>query len=132
MTANAPLVAHERIAEPIELAKLNLDLTNPRFGDSGRKGWSQTEIVEHIVTTYGVDDVLSSIAVNGYFKAEPLIGRRPADGGVVTIAEGNRRLVDPIRRRQGETVQGSYRAIQKDLAGPRVQTNRPCAGDCVR
>lgn len=93
MTASAPLVAHERIAEPIELAKLNLDLTNPRFGDSGRKGWSQTEIVEHIVTTYGVDDVLSSIAVNGYFKAEPLIGRRPADGGAVTIAEGNRRLV---------------------------------------
>jgi len=93
MSAGAPAVANERIAEEIALDDLDLDITNPRFGDAGNGTWTQIEIVDHIVRTYGVDDVLSSMAVNGYFKAEPLVGRRRADGGRVVVAEGNRRLV---------------------------------------
>lgn len=83
----------DKIAEEIALSNLDLDITNPRFGDAGSAGWSQKEIVDHIVRTYGVDDVLSSISVNGYFKAEPLVGRRPAGADRIVVAEGNRRLV---------------------------------------
>ncbi len=39
-----------------------------------------------------MDDVLSSIAVNGYFMAEPLIGREQPKGDRLTVVEGNRRL----------------------------------------
>lgn len=81
-----------RIAEELELSRLELDVSNPRFGDAGNNHWTQTDIVDHIVRTYGVDDVLSSMAVNGYFKAEPLVGRRTKTNPSVTVVEGNRRL----------------------------------------
>ncbi|MBB2199613.1 hypothetical protein HLH44_19625 [Gluconacetobacter sp. 1c LMG 22058] len=73
-----------------QLSDLLLDNENPRFGVVGRKSVTQTEILDFIVDKFGVDDVLSSIAVNGYFKAEPLICRKRA--GSLTVAEGNRRL----------------------------------------
>jgi hypothetical protein len=43
------------------------------------------------VEKFGVEDVLSSIATNGYFEAEPLVCR-PAKEGTYVVAEGNRRL----------------------------------------
>jgi len=73
------------------LSALRLDSNNPRFGGQRFTLGAQQEILDHIVTTFGVGDVLSSLAVNGYFRAEPLVGRRQDDGSIV-IAEGNRRL----------------------------------------
>lgn len=84
-------VVKSQTAELIPLASLELDSVNPRFGGLGAQSASQTDILDRIVTTFGISDVISSLAVNGYFKAEPLVGRRGA-AGKVTIVEGNRRL----------------------------------------
>jgi hypothetical protein len=79
-----------RIAEPVALSRLRLDADNPRFGGTQAGLNDQTAVLDHIIASYGIDDVLSSLAVNGYFKAEPLVGRRSGDD--IVIIEGNRRL----------------------------------------
>lgn len=76
-------------AADFTLDQLLLDANNPRFGDP-RTFAEQVQVLDHIVSNYGVDDVLSSLAVNGYFQAEPLVGR--ISGQQVIIIEGNRRL----------------------------------------
>ena len=84
--------ASERKTERIPLKDLRLDDANPRFGGvSGNLG-NQPDVLDHIVKTFGVDDVISSLAINGYFEAEPLVGRRDDSEGPVIIVEGNRRL----------------------------------------
>lgn len=75
----------------ISLDKLMLDSKNPRFGiEKGGRG-NQGDILDFIVENFGVEDVISSLAYNGYFEAEPLIARREEDG-TFTVVEGNRRL----------------------------------------
>lgn len=73
------------------LENLLLDEKNPRFGLQERSA-SQEQILDHIVEKFGVDDVLSSLAVNGYFEAEPLVCREMQGSRKVTVVEGNRRL----------------------------------------
>lgn len=77
--------------ELLPLEQLRLDPLNPRFGGLGSAEAAQKEILDRIIATYGIGDVISSLAVNGYFRAEPLVGRRFEDGQI-TIVEGNRRL----------------------------------------
>lgn len=79
------------VLKHLELKQLRLDPANARFGSERGQRREQSDILDHIVTTFGVDDVLSSLSVNGYFDAEPLVGREEKDG-TVTIIEGNRRL----------------------------------------
>jgi hypothetical protein len=74
----------------LALDKLLLDESNPRFG--GVKTVGQAGILDHIVETFGVDDVLSSLAVNGYFEAEPLVCRKNKKSDSAVVVEGNRRL----------------------------------------
>ena len=74
-----------------ELSELLLDRDNPRFGDL-EKSSSQADILDHIVEKFGVDDVLSSLAVNGYFDAEPLVCKKNKGDDSYTVVEGNRRL----------------------------------------
>jgi hypothetical protein len=65
------------------------------------------------VRLFGIEDVLSSIAVNGYMTTEPLVGvELPGDGGVRVI-EGNRRLAallilanDPRAKNQERLLEG--------------------------
>ena len=75
----------------IFLKDLLLDEKNPRFGLQDR-GNSQAKILDLIVETFGVNDVLSSLAVNGYFSAEPLVCRKHPGSRQATVVEGNRRL----------------------------------------
>ena len=75
----------------IQLEDLLLDNTNPRFGLQDR-GASQEQLLDLIVEKFGVNDVLSSLAVNGYFDAEPLVCRRTPDSRKAVVVEGNRRL----------------------------------------
>ena len=88
----APEKLSDRPAKLIALANLDLDARNPRFGGLSSDDASQTEILDHIVENFGVGDVMSSLAVNGYFRAEPLVGRRIPDTDRYVIVEGNRRL----------------------------------------
>jgi hypothetical protein len=52
---------------------------------------SQADILDYIVQKFSVTDVISSLAVNGYFEAEPLV-LKEGPGGKYVVAEGNRRL----------------------------------------
>lgn len=82
----------DRPARTLPLSKLDLDPRNPRFGGLSSQNSSQTDVLNHIVESFGIADVLSSLAVNGYFRAEPLVGRRIPDSDRYVIVEGNRRL----------------------------------------
>lgn len=70
---------------------LLFDENNPRFGGIGSES-EQQEILDHIVKHFGVDDILSSLAVNGYFESEPLICQKSDEDGKFIVKEGNRRL----------------------------------------
>jgi len=74
------------------LEELQFDLSNPRYGTGAAKINTEREALDHIVATFGVDDVLSSIAVNGFFDSEPLVGIRLEKEKKIKILEGNRRL----------------------------------------
>lgn len=75
----------------IQLKDLLLDDTDPRFGFQDRAA-SQEQVLDLIVEKFGVNDVLSSLAVNGYFDAEPLVCRKTPDSRKAVVVEGNRRL----------------------------------------
>lgn len=75
------------------LRDLHPDVRNPRFGGrthaTGRE--AERETLSAIITTYGVRDVLASLATNEYFESEPLLCVRDGSGGLI-VREGNRRL----------------------------------------
>ena len=85
------LILEDRNRTYLPLSQLLLDHTNPRFGGLEKKTVDQADILDHIVDKFGVDDVISSLAVNGYFQAEPLVCQKSKDGKF-TVVEGNRRL----------------------------------------
>ena len=80
-----------RGVERIDLADLLLDVDNPRFGQQD-PGSNQAELLDHLAQKFGVDDVLSSLSVNGYFEAEPIVCRRCRNSSKLVVVEGNRRL----------------------------------------
>jgi hypothetical protein len=85
----------EKPSHPVNLCyveELQFDLRNPRYGAGAAKIATEREALDHIVETFGVDDVLSSIAVNGFFESEPLVGIQLENEKGIKILEGNRRL----------------------------------------
>lgn len=105
--------AGDRATVPLD--RLLLDGDNPRFGEGSGQS-SQADILDYIVQKFGVTDVISSLAVNGYFEAEPMVCRDLGDGDFV-VAEGNRRLAaclilagDPRASRQ-RSLAAQYRPI---------------------
>lgn len=91
MTKQDQVVGDGRQVTELELEHLLLDQENPRFGRQGASA-SQEQILDHIVEKFGVDDVLSSLAVNGYFEAEPMVCRKLSGSDNYIVVEGNRRL----------------------------------------
>ena len=75
----------------INIEDLELDVENPRFGEDSSSSDTQVDVLNNIVKNYGVTDVISSIAVNGYFSAEPMVVRKN-NNKQFTVMEGNRRL----------------------------------------
>ena len=93
--------------EFIELENLLLDANNPRFGGQST-GIDQVDILDRIVDQFGIADLLSSIAVNGFIPAEPLVCI-PSKPNKYKVVEGNRRLAsclilsnDPRARNHAE------------------------------
>ena len=80
----------DREVRRIDLQNLLLDKENPRFGRVAGSS-DQADILDAIVRL-DVKDVLSSLAVNGYFEAEPLVCRGRPNATQYVVAEGNRRL----------------------------------------
>ncbi|CAD7562659.1 Phage protein [Citrobacter europaeus] len=83
------LKSRQVIELPIEYLKL--DEKNPRFGEDFSGKATQIDVLNNIVKNYGVTDVLSSIAINGYFSAEPMVVKK-INEKEYTVMEGNRRL----------------------------------------
>lgn len=109
------------------LDKLHLDGGNARLGARAGQFSSEAEILDTIVDVFGVDDVLSSLAVNGYFEAEPMVGVRMDESANVRIAEGNRRLAaclilaaDKRARNQKKRTE-DYQALQQKHKRPPIK-----------
>lgn len=92
MAAPKPASVSNKPVKHIEIEKLQLDVRNPRFGESATGFPQQSDVVDWIVEQFGVDDVISSLAINDYFDAEPLIVERNNTTGAYIVKEGNRRL----------------------------------------
>lgn len=67
-TPHDPAAPFSRPISRLRLRNLLLDKKNPRFG-APHGTIEQGPLLDHIVGKFGVNDVLSSIAVNGYFDA---------------------------------------------------------------
>ncbi len=105
---------HSEKVQWLPLSDLLLDSTNPRLGKQLSLNAVQKELLDTIVDDFGVDDVISSIAVNGYFDAEPLVGVRDKKTSKILIKEGNRRLAaclilagDPREKNQSKRISDS-------------------------
>ncbi len=66
-------------------------MENPRYGKLANTVTTESEALDLIVSEFFVDDLLSSISVNGFFEGEPLIVKENKNIGY-TVIEGNRRL----------------------------------------
>ena len=108
------------------LSKLHLDGSNPRLGTQAGQIKNEVEILDTVVNVFGIDDVLSSLAVNGYFEAEPLVGVRIGHSDDIRIAEGNRRLAACLilagdeRARNQKKRTTEYQALQKRYKQPPI------------
>ncbi len=91
-SSTKPNAGPDRPVENFFLEELQFDLRNPRYGTGASRIHTERDALDHIVKMFGVNDVLSSIAVNGFFDSEPLVGIRLAGDSRVKIVEGNRRL----------------------------------------
>lgn len=106
----------------LSLDILDLDPKNPRFGNPANS-ITQPALVKSIVEDFGVDDVISSIAVNGYIEAEPLVVA-PAKEGRHVVVEGNRRLAAMLLLSGDERAKGydeyakKYKALHKKSEEP--------------
>ena len=116
-------------AHPVQfvaLKDLAFDLRNPRYGAKAGELPDEKAALNHIVATFGVQDVLSSLAVNGYFGTEPLVGLREAAGEKIKIVEGNRRLAACLiltgddRAKDQKTLQDRFSALHKEKGSPPV------------
>jgi hypothetical protein len=76
-------------ATKISVGFLTFDTTNPRY--SGEHLKKDTDIVAHLNETADLQELLQSIAANGYIDIEPLVVMQSAVGEYVVL-EGNRRL----------------------------------------
>lgn len=115
MVDEAPVLAGREVVRH-RLANLLLDADNPRFGLQ-EAGSGQAELLDHIVQKFGVDDVLSSLSVNGYFDAEPIVCRRRKRSSKIVVVEGNRRLAACLILTQDE--RAANQTIRSERYGER-------------
>jgi ParB-like chromosome segregation protein Spo0J len=88
------------IKKPLELNEptmispdqLRLDSQNPRLILSSRKTPSEDAIIQQLHLEDELDELLSSIAANGYLDFEPLVVLDEDPEAPYTVLEGNRRL----------------------------------------
>ena len=88
--ANLPRAVAGGQPDQKDISDLLLDGSNPRFGELER-GAEQSQLVDLIIDKFGIEDVVNSLAINGFFSAEPLVCVRRDDGKLI-VKEGNRRL----------------------------------------
>ncbi len=75
--------------EYLSIEKLKLDLDNPRLPDKYRKS-DENKVIDYMIFHGAINELMQSIAVNGFFAGEPLVVI--PDGDNFIVVEGNRRL----------------------------------------
>lgn len=68
--------------------ELRLDLRNPRL--TGFRPVDEAQVIQRLVVSEDLQELIDSIAANGFVPLEPLIVTREDDG--LVVLEGNRRL----------------------------------------
>lgn len=125
--AHIEMNASDERTRHFRLDQLRLDRNNARLGAEAGRLKTQVQILDTIVDMFGIDDVLSSLAVNGYFEAEPMVGVQDAKGGRIRIAEGNRRLAACLilaaddRARNHAKRTGEYQRLQRTYRRPAIE-----------
>jgi len=71
---------------------LKLDALNPRFAAYGGGRRSEKNVIEYLLDTADLRELVASIAANGYIDLEPLIVLNESQGSALTVIEGNRRV----------------------------------------
>jgi len=75
--------------EEIEIDLIDLDPNNPRIPAS-LHGKNEEEIIEHLIDTASIIELIDSIGENDFFPGEPII--LVENGDRYTVVEGNRRV----------------------------------------
>ncbi len=75
----------------LRVDKLLLDAENPRLPEE-HQGASQTALLRYLYDNSALDELVRSLADNGFFEHEPLIAVAGPSRGRYTVLEGNRRL----------------------------------------
>ena len=79
------------LGQPVAIADLRLDPENPRLPEH-LLGGSQDEILKYLFDNDVLEEIASSIRLNGFFPNEPVIVLPEAADGTRLVVEGNRRL----------------------------------------
>ena len=81
----------EQMIENIDVNKLVFDSNNPRVPLELRGVNDEGKIIEYMIKSGNIIELMESIATNGYFNAEPLLVVEQ-ENGFYKVVEGNRRL----------------------------------------
>lgn len=76
----------------VAVTDLLFDDQNPRLSVESAENPTQREIFELLWEDFAVDELVSSIAANSYFRHEPLIAEQVGHTAKFVVIEGNRRL----------------------------------------
>lgn len=87
--ANSQMQTLPGDVKQVPLGELFFDARNPRLVEAGQPH-SQKEILKVLWRQFAVDEIVLSIAANGYFPYEPLFATK--EDGRLVVVEGNRRL----------------------------------------
>jgi len=79
-------------ARDVVVTDLLFDDRNPRLSVDSTDRPSQHEIFELLWRDFAVDELVSSIAANSYFRHEPLLVEKKRGSDKLVVIEGNRRL----------------------------------------
>ncbi|MEU0266536.1 hypothetical protein [Nocardioides sp. NPDC006303] len=107
MTADNQTGVRTGLNVQVPVSALLLDPYNPRLPESLRGG-DQADLAVVLEMGFDAFAVAQSIADNGYFAAEPLIGVPADEPGKYIVVEGNRRLTALLGL--------SHQEIRKDFA----------------
>lgn len=76
--------------EPIDPATLRLDTRNPRFAAQSGSSTKEKDIIQNLLETADLRELIDSLTANGYVDFEPLVVVEEGKG--LTVIEGNRRV----------------------------------------
>ncbi len=111
--------------QPIKVIELKFDPENPRFAAANFGDLGSSEIIEAMLESEQIVDLINSIGTQGYFWGEPLLVFSDEGTGQYFVAEGNRRLA-ALKLLTGEATYSSksLSALINDL--PQKPAEVPC------